>query len=90
LNGQDPVEDRRAKEAAQAAEKAVAEASTMTFKRCCEAYISAHRAGWSDPKSETQWRSSLATYAWPILGDLPVAAIDDGLVLRCLNRSGAR
>jgi hypothetical protein len=27
-----------------------------------------------------QWDVSLATYAMPIIGDLSVAAIDDGLV----------
>lgn len=47
-----------------------------TFKECAEAYIAAHEAG---------WRNTLATYAYPTLGELPVAAIDTGLVMGVLE-----
>lgn len=56
----------------------------MTFKACAEAYIDAHRAEWKNAKHAQQWENTLATYAYPILGDLPVAFIDESLVLKVL------
>ena len=56
----------------------------MTFKACAEAYIEAHRAEWKSPKHAQQWSNTLATYAYPVFGDLPVAAVDDALVLKVL------
>lgn len=32
-----------------------------------------------------QWSSTLATYAYSVLGDLPVSGIDTGLVLRVVE-----
>ncbi len=56
----------------------------MTFKACGLAYIEAHRAEWKNPKHAQQWENTLATYAYPVFGDLPVAAVDDALVLKVL------
>lgn len=56
----------------------------MTFKACALAYIEAHRAEWKNPKHGQQWENTLATYAYPVFGDLPVAAVDDALVLKVL------
>jgi len=56
----------------------------MTFKACAEAYIEAHRAEWKNPKHAQQWENTIATYAYPVFGDLPVAAVDDALVLKVL------
>lgn len=56
----------------------------MTFKACALAYIEAHRAEWKNPKHAQQWENTLATYAYPVFGDLPVAAVDDALVLKVL------
>lgn len=56
----------------------------MTFKACALAYIEAHRAEWKSPKHAQQWENTLATYAYPVFGDLPVAAVDEALVLKVL------
>ena len=56
----------------------------MTFKACALAYIEAHRAEWKNPKHGQQWENTLATYAYPVFGDLPVAEVDDALVLKVL------
>lgn len=56
----------------------------MTFKACALAYIEAHRAEWKNPKHAQQWGNTLATYAYPVFGDLPVAAVDEALVLQVL------
>jgi hypothetical protein len=57
----------------------------MTFKQCAESYIAAHRAGWHYPKHTAQWEATLETYAYPVIGALPVQATDTGLVLRVLE-----
>jgi integrase len=81
LDGIDPIEQRRAARAGARLDKAKA----VTFRECADAYIAAHRVGWRHPKSEAQWTASLTAYAFPILGALPVAAIDTGLVMRVLE-----
>jgi integrase len=46
-----------------------------TFEQVAEQCIASQKAGWSNPKSEAQWRSSLKSYAYPTLGTMNVAAI---------------
>jgi integrase len=58
---------------------------TMTFQQCADAYIAAHAAGWRNPKHAAQWASTLATYAGPVLGKLPIAAIDTALIMQVLR-----
>lgn len=79
--GCDPLEDRKRK--AEAA--AVDAAKAITFKDAADAYIGAQRAGWRNAKHAAQWASTLAAYAFPIIGDLPVADVDTGLVLKVLE-----
>jgi integrase len=81
LAGTDPIQARHAARAAARLEAAKA----MTFKQCAEAYIAAHKAGWKNAKHAGQWSATLATYAYPIIGELPVQAIDTGLVMRVLE-----
>lgn len=80
-DGIDPLEARQADKAA----RALATAKTMTFKQCAEAYIAANRAAWKNAKHGAQWTATLATYVYPHIGNLPVAAVDTGLVLRCVE-----
>jgi integrase len=47
----------------------------MTFGQCAERYIEAHRPGWSNPKHAAQWLATLATYAYPVIGSVPVKKI---------------
>jgi integrase len=81
LAGSDPIAARKA---ARMITK-LADASTMTFRQCAEAYIASHKAGWRNTKHAAQWPSTLATYVNPIFGDLPVQAIDVGLVMKTLR-----
>jgi integrase len=80
LDGVDPIDAREAHRAAQR----VSSATTITFKDGAERYIDAHSAGWG-PKQEPEWRSTLARYAYPVLGPLPVSAINVALVMRVLE-----
>jgi integrase len=79
--GIDPIEHARARRQ----QALVATAVTMTFRQCAERYIASHKAGWRSAVHHHQWVSSLAAYAFPIIGDLPVHAIDVSLVLRVLE-----
>jgi integrase len=56
-----------------------------TFRECAAAYINAHRAGWRNKRHESQWRTTLASYAEPVIGTLPVQAIDTTLTLKILE-----
>jgi integrase len=79
--GIDPIEARKARQA----EQRLAEAGAMTFRECAERYIEAQKAGWKNPKHAKQWPSTLETYVYPVLGALPVQAIDVGLVMKVLE-----
>ena len=82
--GIDPLEHAEAQEKAKAAEEAERKAKAMTFKQAAEAYISAHRATWA-AKHAAQWPSTLQRYVYPLFGDVPVGAVDRGMVLRALE-----
>jgi integrase len=82
LDGRDPLEERRKEKAARALEAA----KSMTFKQCAEEYIDQNESGWKNRKHATQWVSTLQTYVFPKIGNLPVNAIDTGLVLRVLEQ----
>lgn len=81
LAGLDPIAARR-----EARAKAQLEAAkAVTFQQCAESFIASHKAAWTNPKHAAQWGSTLATYAYPVLGKLSVAAVDTGLVLKVLE-----
>ena len=64
--GIDPIEARDAQRAAKRREAAQA----LTFEQCAKAYIASHEAGWKNDKHRAQWRSTLATYVFPLIGAL--------------------
>lgn len=80
-DGLDPIENRKAARLAVRADVAKA----MTFRECAEAYIKAHEAGWQNAKHATQWTSTLTSYVYPVIGELSVAAVDTGLVMKILE-----
>jgi integrase len=79
--GTDPIEVKRTERQAKALEAAKA----LTFRAAGEAYIASHSPSWRNAKHRAQWSSTLATYAFPVFGNLDVADIDQGLVLRVLE-----
>ena len=79
--GMDPIAHRRAERARQRLEAAKA----VTFQQCAESYINSHRAGWRNEKHKYQWPATLSAYAYPIIGALPVQAVDTTLVLKVLE-----
>lgn len=79
--GIDPIDARRAKRI----QASLDAAKALTFRECAEQYVAAHRAGWRNSKHAAQWRATLATYADPIIGSLPVQTIDTALVLKVIE-----
>jgi integrase len=80
-DGIDPVATKHASRAA----ARTAQAKAVTFGQCADAYLAAHRGGWRSVVHAEQWRQSIADYSLPVLGALPVAAIDTALVLKVLE-----
>ncbi len=56
-----------------------------TFAEVAEAYIRAHEGTWRNEKHRYQWRATIASYAAPILGGLPVAQVDVAAVMRVIE-----
>lgn len=81
--GVDPINDRQAERAAKA--RAEAEAAERTFRAATTALLESKRAGWRNDKHGAQWASTLETYAYPVLGDLPVSAIGTNDILKVLR-----
>jgi integrase len=82
LDGLDPLAERQKEKAA----KKLAALKVLTFKEAAESYIAANRDSWTNLKHYEQWNHSLRDYVFPILGALPVGAIDTGLVLRVMEQ----
>src|SRR4029077_8557340 len=55
------------------------------FQECAAGYVNVHRAGWRNKRHVAQWETTLAIYADPVVGALPVQAIDTTLVLKVLE-----
>ncbi len=81
VDGIDPIEAR----ATQRLTAQAAAARALTFDQCAEQYIETHRAGWRNEKHASQWTATLATYAGPVFGKLPVDAVDTALVMKALS-----
>ena len=67
------------------ARKQTERARAVTFRQVAEELIAAKRPGWKSPKHAAQWAATLATYAYPVLGDLPVDDITTEHVLEVLR-----
>lgn len=78
----DPLEHK----AETATAKRLAKAKAMTFKQAAKAWLASKRDGWRSKKTTLQPESILERFAYPVIGDLPVSAIDVGLVMRVLEQ----
>ncbi len=77
LEGKDPK--------AELAKRKLATAVKLTFDQCAEKFIAAKSPEWSNPKHVKQWTATLATYAGPIIGTLPVDQVETEHILKILN-----
>jgi len=79
--GLDPIDEKRRRKATLLLDAA----KRITFPECACEYIQKHRAAWKNRKHAAQWESTLRTYAYPVFGKLPIAAIDTALVVKVLD-----
>lgn len=79
--GKDPIVERDAAVARARLEAARA----ITFKQCAEALIDSHEGTWRNPKHRQQWRNTLKTYAYPVIGKMPVADVGTADVLKVIE-----
>ena len=77
----DPLTLRHGERAAQR----LADLKSITFAEAARAFCAQHDGAWKNAKHARQVLQTLKTYAFPVLGALPVAAIDTTLVLRCIE-----
>src|SRR5690606_32087552 len=77
----DPLDERKAaRDSAR-----LGQTRRITFRNATEKFLAAKSSEWRNAKHRGQWETTLGTYAYPVLGDLPVADIDEGHVLRVLE-----
>ena len=77
----DPLKSRNDQETAARLETA----KSVTFKDAAKQFIESHGKGWKNEKHANQWTATLNTYAYPVFGNLSVAAIDTSLVMKALE-----
>lgn len=82
--GVDPIEQRQV----DARAKAVAILRAKTFKECAVEFLKDQEGKWakSNAKHVKQWSATLETYAYPIIGELPIDAVNTDDVLRVLKQ----
>ena len=57
----------------------------ITFKAVAEAYIGTNEGSWRNDKHRQQWKNTLATYVYPVIGELPVAEVVTAHVLQIIE-----
>jgi len=78
---QDPIEKRQGRRSAMAAESQAA----LTFGQCAAAFIAVKENEWKNAKHGEQWRTTLATYADPVIGRLLVRDVRQAHILKILE-----
>jgi integrase len=76
--GIDPLDTKRS-------QRTAAARTVTTFKQCATDYMAAHQHAWRSTRHRDQWYRSLEADAYPVIGPLPVADIDTGMILRILR-----
>jgi integrase len=77
----DPIEAREAARQQAALERA----RSLKFKEAAATYMATHRVAWKNDKHAAQWTSTLETYAYPLLGELSIQAVDTTLVMKVIE-----
>ena len=81
----DPIAEREDIAIAKAAEVKAQKAAKVRFKDVAQAYIDANEDNWKNSKHRQQWKNSLATYVYPVMGDLAVSDIETTHVLAAIE-----
>lgn len=78
---QDPIGKRQARRSAMASERQAA----LTFAQCAAAFIAVKENEWKNAKHGEQWRTTLATYANPVIGKMLVRDVQQAHILKILE-----
>ena len=85
----DPLEEKQRALVTDRLERAAENRETAllskTFTAVADNYIAAQEAGWRNVKHRQQWENTLKTYAYPVLGEMPVRDIGVQHVLDVLQ-----
>ena len=81
-DGIDPIEHNRAQAVIPAAPKRL---SSPTFEELAEAYMVDRLKRLRSGVHRDQWQQTLRTYAYPVIGNMPVSAIETNDVLAVLK-----
>ncbi len=68
-DGIDPIDNKAAKK------QSDTKAKRLTFEYVANEYIEVTKHSWKSKKHLSQWINTLSTYAYPVIGDLPVRDI---------------
>ncbi|HTC11767.1 MAG TPA: integrase arm-type DNA-binding domain-containing protein, partial [Acetobacteraceae bacterium] len=83
--GRDPLADRAAADAAAKAAVQQAQIRGKTFREVADGYLAVHEIGWRNGKHRQQWKNTLASYAYPHMGAVPVADVNTAHVMTVLE-----
>jgi integrase len=81
-DGVDLLESKRARRQA----LLDAQAKSKTFEQVAKEYVEAHSADYTNEKHRKQWVSTLQSYAYPLIGKMPVASIEMTHILQVLTQ----
>jgi hypothetical protein len=79
----DPMAERDAERERQRQEQLRAK----PFKECAEKYIAENEGAWKNDKHRQQWRNTLETYVYKLIGKTAVGNVDKGAVLEVLRQT---
>jgi integrase len=87
LDGIDPLDERKAEAIVEnEAKTGEAAGKATTFKACAEEFVRSRKVGWKNEKHREQWSSTLAGFAYPLIGHIAVSDIDTSHVLAVLQQ----
>ena len=81
INGKDPIEERKRSRV----EQQLAQARNLVFEDVAQACITSKSHEWKNAKHAQQWTNTLTTYAFPVIGHLPISDITTDLILKILE-----
>ena len=81
IDGKDPIEERKQSQL----QKQLEQARNLTFREVAEACIQSKSHEWKNAKHAQQWKNTLVTYAFPVIGHLAISEITTDLILKILE-----
>jgi integrase len=82
--GIDPLAQREAERDA-ATSTSNASTHNVTFRRYANECVDGWTPDWKNPKTANQWRATLERYAYPVIGDLALDAIETAHIIEILS-----